>query len=503
MNSLAEIVALLYDLEIYALYNKTIEGAVQSVMKLNDSILSLSERMDTVTALLREKVSYSDNNLYHGITHTYSEQNITQVREEPSARNEKAIPEPTHGYVELAKNIGQVAQGGVELAEVLGASENIGKIKNLIKGFNALADAAGGVEKFAAATETIGEVAAGAEILAGAEGVAAALATFGSVPGILAGAGVLAVGGIAAFTLRNNENAKKEESNFMAEGVKNKNPAILAVQNNAVDASKIAEAAMQMDDGERKKAKSKLVDSFIKNGGEIRFDENRAAKDPVYVSAVVEALDKSTQMKSHPIKGITFSDVKEMNSFATSYDNLDMYKKSVLPKRPVTRTKSFGIVSRQVLEFLTEKEYNARFHPQPMGDKMIPIIKQQILTDMLKGYLNHDKDYVQGYLKKMEAKYKDSRWFPAAETEIKAWCAKGVDNIERSKETNRTGTQRSSHANGNDSFSPGSRSITINLNKAMIEHFTVNAKEIKEGMNEFKHKVEEVLLEILNSVNTH
>ena len=47
----------------------------------------------------------------------------------------------------------------------------------------------------------------------------------------------------------------------------------------------------------------------------------------------------------------------------------------------------------------------------------------------------------------------------------------------------------------------GGRTITINLNKPMIEHFTINTNEIKKGLNDFKHKVEEVLLEILNSAN--
>jgi muramidase (phage lysozyme) len=52
------------------------------------------------------------------------------------------------------------------------------------------------------------------------------------------------------------------------------------------------------------------------------------------------------------------------------------------------------------------------------------------------------------------------------------------------------------------SQSTSSRSIiTINLNKPMIENFTIRTSNIKEGLNDFKHKVEEVLLEILNSAN--
>jgi hypothetical protein len=49
--------------------------------------------------------------------------------------------------------------------------------------------------------------------------------------------------------------------------------------------------------------------------------------------------------------------------------------------------------------------------------------------------------------------------------------------------------------------SPGGKVININLNKAMIENFTVKANSVNEGLGDFKHKVEEVLLEILNSAN--
>ena len=41
----------------------------------------------------------------------------------------------------------------------------------------------------------------------------------------------------------------------------------------------------------------------------------------------------------------------------------------------------------------------------------------------------------------------------------------------------------------------------INLNRPMIENFTVNAGGTESGINDLKNQVEEVLLEILNSAN--
>ncbi len=47
----------------------------------------------------------------------------------------------------------------------------------------------------------------------------------------------------------------------------------------------------------------------------------------------------------------------------------------------------------------------------------------------------------------------------------------------------------------------GKKAITINLNRPMIEHFTVHVGNSREGVGELRKAVEEVLLEILNSAN--
>jgi hypothetical protein len=50
-------------------------------------------------------------------------------------------------------------------------------------------------------------------------------------------------------------------------------------------------------------------------------------------------------------------------------------------------------------------------------------------------------------------------------------------------------------------FETGKKAIIINLNRPMIEHFTVHVGNSREGVGELKKAVEEVLLEILNSAN--
>ncbi len=50
-------------------------------------------------------------------------------------------------------------------------------------------------------------------------------------------------------------------------------------------------------------------------------------------------------------------------------------------------------------------------------------------------------------------------------------------------------------------YETGKKAITINLNRPMIEHFTVHVGNSREGVGELRKAVEEVLLEILNSAN--
>ena len=77
---------------------------------------------------------------------------------------------------------------------------------------------------------------------------------------------------------------------------------------------------------------------------------------------------------------------------------------------------------------------------------------------------------------------------------------------QRKSKSNEHGTvdflpQIKSHAAVAESQQAGtSRQVTINLNKALIEHFTIHVNEMKEGTNDIRRKVEEALLEILNNV---
>lgn len=55
--------------------------------------------------------------------------------------------------------------------------------------------------------------------------------------------------------------------------------------------------------------------------------------------------------------------------------------------------------------------------------------------------------------------------------------------------------------NSNSRQNEVGRSVHIHLDKPLIERFTIEVKDAKEGLSDFKRKVEEVLLEILNSAN--
>ena len=48
---------------------------------------------------------------------------------------------------------------------------------------------------------------------------------------------------------------------------------------------------------------------------------------------------------------------------------------------------------------------------------------------------------------------------------------------------------------------PGKKNVNLHVNKSLIENLTINVRDAKEGINNIKHKVEEALLEIINSAS--
>jgi hypothetical protein len=62
-----------------------------------------------------------------------------------------------------------------------------------------------------------------------------------------------------------------------------------------------------------------------------------------------------------------------------------------------------------------------------------------------------------------------------------------------------TGNRRRNDRNGKNGGS--GRTVHIHFDKPLIDRFTVEVKDVKDGMGDIKRKIEEVLLEILNSAN--
>jgi hypothetical protein len=104
------------------------------------------------------------------------------------------------------------------------------------------------------------------------------------------------------------------------------------------------------------------------------------------------------------------------------------------------------------------------------------------------------------------AKYIVSDKYPAAglsfeKPDKKRWRDPGLSTSEFKNGNKGQEDQRISMYEKGSPINNGASVINININKPMIENFTINAKEVKESFNDFKYKVEEVLVEILNSVN--
>lgn len=176
---------------------------------------------------------------------------------------------------------------------------------------------------------------------------------------------------------------------------------------------------------------------------------------------------------------IAFRDEGALRVFKTFYDphNIETgwHYDSQLERKPI-KTKPIPYVDIMKDSFLRgmEKEYLSR------GGRKDGTIDREI-ADMKKLVGNGPyKIFFDDILKKFNAFRKDVNT-PAPKTQ--QYQAQGSTTYRQQRIESNTG-----------------RTVTININKPFIEHFIINAKEIREGYDGLKQKVEQILLEILNSV---
>lgn len=122
------------------------------------------------------------------------------------------------------------------------------------------------------------------------------------------------------------------------------------------------------------------------------------------------------------------------------------------------------------------------------------MIQNTLLNNMIDMYIQYDEKYVLRYVDKLQQQFGRSIPVMQRKDVLLSWFNNAKNAIDANREPG------SSKSGGEQSRAVAAN--VIHFNKALIEHFTIHVNDSKEGVRDLKRKVEEVLLEILNSVNT-
>ena len=485
--------------------NKSIHALTEHVLELNASIIKLNESHVGLIAPTHA------NNIYnHSRQHYISElsDNTFLIRNESKEQTKRSsLTDSVNTYIETAKSFGNVAESGIKLYEEFKELPPVfEKIKNGVKIFNGALKTFEGMEGLAEATGVAEIAAAGSSIMAGMESMVAGSALLGPVGWVVGGS--LLIGGITAVALSRTNN---EPSTFADEAKKSGNPYLLDTERQSKNADEYIKIAKEHKDRIRIPAETEQMKQAFLHQSSIEFNFRKAeANDPVYLNALVSALIENDRSEKKPIKQVAFGNEDDLAAFRKKFDPYHHFPLKTMPRvKQIWHLYEPGdgeIPSRyRDIEYtISRKDYDIQQGKYPRNKTPEEIVGyNNLLKTTTANYLTHDFNYVQ---KEYEHSLKRFESAPIVIDQIKKFWGeflqvKEVIDQDRNQKPERN---KVSHRFGEvekNGITTGGRVININLNKSMIEHFTINAKEVKEGLNDFKHKVEEVLLEILNSAN--
>ena len=450
MNSIIDIPDLLSSINILFLFNNILENSIIEVTRLDEGIVSLNEAIDKLVASLDV---ITTNTFRKGFDVPF-ERRITQEEMqgvEEHVDSEKADDGVEKGF-KTTHNIIKITKNGLEGIEHL--TELPHALEKMKKGVGILDDAMeaiGGLGELSEATGALDVLAAGTGMLAGAEGLAVALIPTGPL-GWAIGAGALLSAGVMYAT------REQESPSISLAGLEDE-----------------FRKSEQMNDFRKLE---KVYNPKTLEGLQALYDESRS---PYMAAARVSKNDWE--------KRRFFENSAQNNESQDELSGLQIYNQGYL-----------------------NEWANQYLHFQPLTGQQLSLIKMQDKIEGIKGRLVLESGFTDGgYNKEMAAQEiamakkeyaqatKPKILKLPTEEELDDASRAAVSLSPREKKENR---KVSSEYAGKYS-SNGTRQIIINLNRPMIEHFTIITKDSKESLTNFKHKVEEVLLEILNNVNVN
>ena len=449
MNSIFAIPDLFSSINTLLVFNTALENSTIEITKLNEGITTLSKVIDKLIsslATITRNTSRKDFYLpLEGRTAQEEAQGIEEHTEDEEADGgfEKVF-KTTHNIIKITKNGFEGIEHLTELPHALG------KVKKGVGILDDAMEAIGGLEELSEATGMLDGLAAGTGMLAGAEGLAVSLIPTGPLGWIL-GAGALLSAGILYAT-------REHES-----------PSI-----------SIADEGRELIDPQRWSDVNKTMAIH----GPKALDERQSLYDESVSPYMIERVSKRDWSGRK-----FFGESAESSNTEAAKSTFD----------PINRT-YLSEWANQYLHFQPPKEQ--QLAKMEMRDK-IDDIKRIVLFDSVFAGRYRTEERGRQEITRAQNQY-DQRKAPQIfklptedEWDDVLRAEKGLSL--RGKRTERAQRAEPKTGNARGSF----RQITINLNRPMIEHFTITTNDSKEGLKDFKHKVEEVLLEILNNVNVN
>jgi hypothetical protein len=440
--------------------SRNVEYATNALYEFDCSLVQMNAHLSTIillTSLIKQSEGFGNNKVGSGL-----EEAPFSSHQQPGNLDQDQVNGNEHiSALDFSNNLIEIETHTMKAFDELSPS-----LINLKKTFDILGElneGASGIGKlFAgidvlAAPETVSIV---AEIMAGAAGLAEAGAVFGPL-GLAVGLGALIVGGIAATT---EPEGKEEVPDIRQLPSYNKRHCYLDQEesrdrkklfnaNNGLGFGQFVDVNTEMNKDYMVESRMKRVDEALKmdaiapaniNGKWLMGDREKAKTPQLFFTEHESKLTDAEKL------AIAEKNIRE----AAAFDS------HLIERQPDMKKVNDDIAKLR-------KKNNVYKAPEALKEPVYRLPGEE-----------------EWKIKLMTEEY-EKNGLPAPPQL----------NVRQHRKNVNFGSHKSSSG-----LSAGSV-ITINLNKPMIENFTINTRNGNEGMSEFKTKVEEVLLEILNSAN--
>ena len=427
--------------------------------------------------------------------------------------NTQALAELTNRVMQLSGPLGNVAMPGTPIGSVAtnynstaNKEENsLGIISSSLKSGGDIAIVSGykakgeGLKRLSA--PAFGAMSDAIDVAKASKGIEAIADFAKAVAGFSAlakevGAPIAAIGvglkGVWDYSRAEVESYKfhQDTATFMTPAAIAGYPQLLEITDNAAYTKQLAEWTRQKPVDQINSEAEQYVQKFLKAGGELHFSERLAINDQAYLPAIVAAMERNQVTPGHPIKDILFDTPQQLRDFQANVDPLHEIKTRLRPMQIVPLDNAYGSKNAGTgLGYVKQEEF-PRFDWMNSAHRIEAQLNSAVEKG-LQGYRLYGPTYVGNYVQSLSTMFGNMPETQGAVKEAQARLTRGFSQIDREKAAKQTG----------DRSETTSTTKTINFNRALIEHFTINVKDAREGINDFKRKVEEALVEILNSIN--